>query len=158
MAFGKRGGQDGSMSRPAFAVAATATDMDKEPGLLSRLFRGRDSDDFDINLGFMQSYGEGKSVLIATLLWLVFGGVGGHRFYLGHWRIGFAILTAIVAGIVCSVFAVSGARKFLRAAETGAETETAWIWLMAVAATASIWAVIDGIYVICRMLSAKLRN
>lgn len=159
MAFGKRGGQQIPATQPAFAVAAPVTgEAEDKPGLMQGLFGGERSDDFDINLGFMQSYGEGKSVLIATLLWLVFGGVGGHRFYLGHWRIGLAILTAMVAGMVCLVFAVSGAREFLRAVETGAEIETAWIWPLAVTATASMWAVIDGIYVICRMLSAKVGN
>lgn len=160
MAFGKRGVQQTLAAQPAFAVAApVAGETDDKPGLKHGLFGGGErSDDFDINLSFMQAYGEGKSVLITVLLWLIFGGVGGHRFYLGHARIGFAILTAMVAGIVCLVFAVSGAREFLMAVETGAEIETAWTWLLAVTATASMWAVIDGIYVICRMLSAKLRN
>ncbi|MEM7634765.1 MAG: TM2 domain-containing protein [Pseudomonadota bacterium] len=159
MAFGKRGAQQPPAAQPAFVVAASsASAVADEPAMKGGLFGGGRSDDFDINLSFMQPYGEGKSVLIATLLWLVFGGLGGHRFYLGHARIGFAILTAVVTGIVCSVFAVRGAREFLRAAETGAETETAWIWLLAVAATASMWAMIDGIYVICRMLSAKTSN
>ena len=159
MAFGKRGAQQTLAAQPAFAVATpVAGEAENKPGWTLGLFGRERTDDFDINLGFMQSYGEGKSVLVATLLWLVFGGAGGHRFYLGHARIGFAILTAMVAGIVCVVFAVSGAREFLRAVDTGAEIETAWVWPLAVTAIASMWAVIDGIYVICRMLSAKISN
>ena len=85
MAFGKRGGQQTLAAQPAFAVAApVAGEAEDKPGLKLGLFGRERSDDFDIDLGFMQSYGEDKSVLIATLLWLVFGGVGGHRFYLGH--------------------------------------------------------------------------
>lgn len=159
MAFGKRGAPQALTPGPAFAVASpVAGEVDDQPAEKRGLFGVERSDDFDINLSFMQPYGEGKSVLIATLLWLIFGGVGGHRFYLGHARIGFAILIAMIVGIVCSLFAVSGAQEFLRAVETGAETDIAWIWMLAVTATASMWAVIDGIYVICRMLSAKLSD
>lgn len=41
-----------------------------------------------------------KSVLLAYLLWLVFGLVGGHRFYLGWVRTGLAQAALIVSGLV----------------------------------------------------------
>lgn len=157
MAFGKRGAQQIQSARPAFATASPAIEqVESQSGFFGGRRGGESSDDFDINLGFMQPYGQDKSVIIVILLWLVLGWAGGHRFYLGNTKLGFAMLAASVAGIITFLFTLTGARSVLRAVETGADVQTSWVWLLAATIVVMLWCFIDGIYVICRMLSAKL--
>ena len=42
---------------------------------------------------------DGKSTGVAYLLWLFFGGIGGHRFYLGYTGSGVAMLLITLVGI-----------------------------------------------------------
>jgi len=155
MAFGKRGGQDGSMSRPAFAAAATAADMDKEPGLLSRLFRGRDSDDFDVDLSHMQPYAHDKSIIMLVAIWILFGTMGGHRFYLGHWMLGLAMLALGTTGVFLIMMYSNHMVEFIRSNGTADPSPTLWYILFVVGIVQTTWWLVDGIYVICRKLSAK---
>ncbi len=159
MAFGKRGGQQTLAAQPAFAVASpVAGEADDKPGLTHGLFGGERSDDFDINLSFMQPYGAGKSVLITVLLWLLLGGVGGHRFYLGNWFIAFAMFILGILSFFTYAVSVGVLRKIVDAGGTGPDVPVIWFWLAGGAIIISLWCFIDGVYVICRMLSAKLRN
>jgi len=49
---------------------------------------------------------EGKSVVIAYLLWWFLGWAGVHRFYLGHVKTGIAQLLMVVLGMVLTVIFV----------------------------------------------------
>jgi len=157
MSFGKRGVQDAPISRPAFATMVPATpdaDIGEEAGVFGSLLGGRRSDDFDINLSYMQPYGEGKSVIVLVLMWLFLGGAGAHRFYLGHNMFGLAIL------LINALFAVSATVAILSGVvsifKTTVAVQPMWGWWFGVFLTLSLWILIDGIYVICRTLSAKV--
>lgn len=155
MAFGKRGAQQTLAAQPAFAVAGpVASEVDYEPGMKRGLFDGKHGDDFDINLGFMQPYGEGKSVIVLILMWFFLGGAGAHRFYLGHNMIGSAML------LVNAIFTISAVVAILRGVasifKTTAVVQSVWGWWLGAIVILSLWVLIDGIYVICRMLSAKV--
>jgi TM2 domain-containing membrane protein YozV len=155
MAFGKRGAGQSRAAQPAFAVAGpVASDVDNEPGRKRGFFAGKHDDDFDINLGFMLPYGEGKSVIVLILMWFFLGGAGAHRFYLGHNMIGSAIL------LVNTIFAVSAAGAILSGVagifRNTAVVQPVWGWWLGVMLILSLWVLIDGIYVICRTLSAKV--
>ena len=153
MAFGKRGAQQTLAPQPAFA-APVAAEVDDEPSMKRGLFGGEHVDDFDINLGFMQPYGEGKSVIVLVLLWFFLGGAGAHRYYLGHNTIG---TTMLLAGVFCIlslvVTAIIGISNVVKA-DAGAQPM--WGWWFGVFVILGLWYLIDGIYVICRMLSAKV--
>ncbi|MBP2236146.1 TM2 domain-containing membrane protein YozV [Sinorhizobium kostiense] len=45
---------------------------------------------------------EAKSIGVAYLLWLFFGGLGAHRFYIGRIGSGLAILALMVVGVLLS--------------------------------------------------------
>ncbi len=157
MAFGKRGGQQPLAAQPAFAVAAPVSSVvDDQPGIKRGLFDSEHGDDFDINLSFMQPYGEGKSVIVLIVLWVFLGGAGAHRFYLGHNTLGTAMLLAnvfcILSLVMTAILGVSNAVK----ADAGAAPM--WAWWVGVLMILGLWYLIDGIYVICRMLSAKVGN
>ena len=159
MAFGKRGAQQTLAAQPAFAAASPiAREADDEQASRRGLFGGERTDDFDINLGFMQPYGNGKSVLVAALLWLIFGGVGGHRFYLGNWFIALSMLVLGIVSFFTYAISVGVLRKIVDAGGTGPDVPMIWFWLAGGAVLISLWCFVDGIYVICRMLSAKLSN
>lgn len=160
MAFGKRGAQQTPVAQPAFAVAAPAFPavddepaVDNEPAVEHGLFAGEHDDDFDINLGFMQPYGEGKSVVVLVLLWMFLGGTGAHRFYLGHNTLGAAMLLinvfCFLSLLVTLILGITSGTK----ADAG--TAPMWGWWFGVFAILGLWYLIDGIYVICRTLSAK---
>ena len=157
MAFGKRGTRQPLAAQPAFAAASPVADeLENEPDVKRGLFGGDRSDDFDINLGFMQPYGEGKSVIVLILLWLFLGGAGAHRFYLGHNTMGTTIVLASVFCILSLVITVvTGISKVVKA-DSGAQPM--WGWWFTVFAILGLWYLIDGIYVICRTLSAKVGN
>ena len=155
MAFGKRGAGQSRAAQPAFAVAApVASEVDYEPGRKHGLFAGERGDDFDINLGFMLPYGEGKSVIVLILMWFFLGGAGAHRFYLGHNMIGSAML------LVNAIFTISAAGAILVGIssifKTSAVMQPVWGWWLGAIVMLSLWVLIDGIYVICRTLSAKV--
>lgn len=40
-----------------------------------------------------------KSAGVAYLLWLFLGGIGGHRFYLGHAGVGIGMIVALIASL-----------------------------------------------------------
>ncbi|NNJ76973.1 MAG: NINE protein [Anderseniella sp.] len=155
MTFGKRGGQGGSMSRPAFAAAVPAANVDNEPGFLGRLFGGNGSGDFDIDLSCMQPYGHGKSVIMLVSSWLFFGTMGGHRFCLGHWLIACAMFALGAIGMVLIMLYSSQMIQLIQSKGIASPSPTVWYLLLAVGFVQTIWWLVDGIYVICRMLSAK---
>ena len=156
MAFGKRGGQESSISRPAFATAAPIASVESEPGLLGRLFGGNGSDDFDIDLSHMQPYGHGKSVVMLVLFWLFTGTVGGHRIYLGHWLLGFAMFALGATGTILTMLYIGQMTRLLESGGIATPSPTIWYLLLVVGSIQAIWWLIDGIYVICKMLSAKV--
>lgn len=156
MTFGKRGGQGGSTSRPAFAAATPAADSDNGSGLFGGFFAGSGSDEFDINLSHLQPYGHDKSVIMLVTFWLLFGTLGGHRFYLGHWLIAFAMLSLGVTGIVLINLYISQMIRFIESNATADPSPTLWYILLVVGVVQGMWWLIDGIYVICRLLSAKV--
>jgi len=156
VAFGKRGARQTPAASPAFAVATpVAAGVDDKPGMKRGLFGDASGDEFDINLGFMQPYGEGKSVIVLILLWLFLGGAGAHRFYLGHNTIGTAMSLASVFCILSLVVTVIGGISNVVKADAGAQPM--WGWWFGVFTILGLWYLIDGVYVICRMLSAKVR-
>jgi len=153
MSFGKRGVEHGLMSKPAFATAvpeAPAANMGNKPGL----FAGSHSDDFDIDLSYMQPYGYGKSVIMLVLWWLLLGTMGGHRFYLGHWLIAFAMFSLGAVGIVLIMVYLQQMIQLLEGSGIATPTPIVWYMLLVVAAVQTIWWFIDGVYVFCRKLSA----
>ncbi|WP_108883148.1 NINE protein [Anderseniella sp. Alg231-50] len=154
MAFGKRGGQQPPAVQPAFAAAAPVTVAeDDEPDMKRGLFSGEHNDDFDIDLGFLQPYGEGKSVIVLILMWMFLGGAGAHRFYLGHNTLGAAMLLVnVVCALSLVVTVILGISSVMKA-DAGAAPM--WGWWFGVFAILGLWYLIDGIYVICRTLSAK---
>lgn len=158
MAFGKRGEQDGVIQRPAFAAAAPAASVDSESGFLGRLFGGNGSDDFDINLSHMQPYGHGKSVVMVVLFWLLTGTLGGHRIYLGHWLLGWAMFGLGAIGATLIWLYVGQMTRLIESGGIATPSPTVWYLLLVVGSIQTIWWLIDGIYVICRMLSAKISN
>ncbi len=156
MAFGKRGVQPTFAPRAVAAGAApVAGQVNDEPVLKRGLFSGEDSDDFDINLGFLQPYGEGKSVIVLILMWLLLGGAGAHRFYLGHSTIGAVILLANALFAIClAVTVFTGIVGIFKADNA---VQPMWLWWLGAGITLALWILIDGVYVICRTLSAKVR-
>lgn len=156
MAFGKRGAQQTLATQPAFAFAApVAGVVDDEPDMKRGLFDGANGDDFDVNLGFMQPYGDGKSVIVVIVMWIFLGSAGAHRFYLGHNTIGAAMLLANALFIICFLVTIfSGIASTVKA---GAAVQPMWGWWFGAIIVLALWILIDGIYVICRTLSAKVR-
>lgn len=159
MAFGKRGAPQTLAAQPAFAAAApavvpAAAAADDEPGRKPGLFGGQHEDEFDINLGFMQPYAEGKSIVVLILMWLFLGGAGAHRFYLGHNTLGAAILLANVFCILS--FIMASIMGFASALKGNAGDGPMWGWWLGVFAILGLWYLIDGIYVICRTLSGRV--
>lgn len=156
MAFGKRGPEPTLVAQPAYAVAGpVADDADDERRTKPGLFGGQQGDDFDINLGFLQPYGDGKSVIVLILMWLLLGGAGAHRFYLGHNTLGAAMLLVNVIFTVCLVVTLfSGIVDHFKATDT---VQPMWGWWLGAGIILGLWILIDGIYVICRTLSAKVR-
>ena len=104
----------------------------------------------------MQPYGHDKSVIMLVTFWLLFGTLGGHRFYLGHWLIAFAMLSLGVTGIVLINLYISQMIRFIESNATADPSPTLWYILLIVGVVQGIWWLIDGIYVICRLLSAKV--
>ncbi|MEM9471338.1 MAG: TM2 domain-containing protein [Pseudomonadota bacterium] len=156
MAFGKRGVQQTIAPRPVAAVAAPiGGQVDDEPETKRGLFGGGDGDDFDINLGFLQPYGEGKSVIVLILMWFLLGGAGAHRFYLGHNTIGAAILLVNILFAIC--LAVTLFTGIVGVFRPDNAVQPMWIWWLVAGLTLGLWILIDGIYVICRTLSARIR-
>lgn len=156
MAFGKRGEQDGSIARPAFATAAPTAGVDSEPGFLGRLFGGSGSDEFDIDLSHMQPYGHGKSVVMLVLFWFFTGTLGGHRIYLGHWLLGWAMFGLGAIGAMLIMMYVGQMTRLIESGGIATPSPTVWYLLLVVGGIQTVWWLIDGIYVICRMLSAKV--
>ncbi len=157
MAFGKRGTQQALVAQPRFAVASpVAAEMVDEPDMKRGLFGGDTGDDFDINLGFMQPYGDGKSMVVLILLWLFLGGAGAHRYYLGHNTLGTSML---LANVFCTLSAVIALiTGVLSGSKSDVGSQPMWSWWFGVFAMLGLWYLIDGIYVICRTLSASVRN
>ncbi len=156
MAFGKRGIRDTSIPRPAFAAATPAAEPGDEPGLRGGFFQRDSGDDFDIDFSSLQPYGHDKSVIMVVLLWLFCGMLGGHRFYLGHWLIGLALLAMGVTGVVLIRLYINDMLQVLQSKGAVEPSLSLWYTLLAVGAVQAIWWLVDGIYVICRTLSARV--
>ena len=119
---------------------------DQSDGLLTRLRRMWKSDDeFDLHL--RDDYAPGKSIWVAMALWLLAGGVGAHRFYLGHTRIGLAFVIAATVMFVMLLGSVATAIRF------GNFTFLVQLFSGPGAALMVLMLVqfLDGIYVLARM-------
>lgn len=55
---------------------------------------------------------QSRSLVIAYVLWFFFGGIGAHRFYLGHTRSGLYMLGLCILSVVLSLVVI-GALGFL---------------------------------------------
>ncbi len=106
--FGKTGVNSVVAPRPSFTPAPQpvenpTTDQYSEnahsntPAMPE--FNGNDLNELNLSLGSKSEYiAQDKSMIVALLFWLFIGGVGAHRFYLGHKYIGTAfVVTGIIA-------------------------------------------------------------
>lgn len=156
--FGK-GGLN-SPQRPAVATAAPVTQpAADEPAMDAKTYYEQ------INAGTVKSggsYGAGKSLIIAGLLWFFLGNFGAHRFYLGHYIIG-GIQAMLAVFSIYNVFSVIGdAITELGPNATEAQTQ-AWVLAKAdslgaifiVIAIFGLWVFFDFIYIIIRKVSSN---
>ncbi|MEO9875580.1 MAG: TM2 domain-containing protein [Anderseniella sp.] len=119
---------------------------------------GNGDDEFDIDLSHLQPYGHGKSVTMLVLCWLFTGTLGGHRFYLGHWFIASAMLSLGVTGFFLIRIHFAQMIQSLQPNATAEPSATLWYLLLVLGVVQGIWWLVDGIYVIWRMLSAKVNG
>ena len=156
-------GREGTFGQRGVSTAASVETMsmaepddyagepdERQPGLLASLFgigSGED-DEFDIRLS--EEYAPGKTLWLIIPLWLFFGGFGAHRWYVGHFKIGFAILAVnlfMTFMVFSAVFSTIMSIYFGQSYDVAA-LESAFI----PAIVLGLWILGDGIYVIVRKL------
>ncbi|HHI81583.1 MAG TPA: TM2 domain-containing protein [Rhizobiales bacterium] len=97
-----------------------------------------------------QPYAQDKSMLVMLMLWLFLGGLGVHRFYLGHKILGIAILVIGTAGAF--LFFSSAVTIFQTYQVTGKLVFSSMISYALLTIIHFVWVMFDGVYIVIRKL------
>ena len=151
--FGQRG-----IAAPAMAAAVPVQGEPApksklgQPGFLYKLLGLTGEDDFDIRL--REEYAKGKTLWFIIPLWLLFGGTGAHRFYLGHVKMGMAILGAnMIIGFLMFSSIMQVVAAAVRGEQVGLHSFGGMAFIMVFM---MLWVTADGIYIIVRKLIPTL--
>ena len=155
--FGQRGvtaAANAASAPPAELQAVADEPEEREPGLLASLFGigSGENDEFDVRLS--EEYAQGKTLWLIVPLWLFLGSIGAHRFYLGHIKMGVAIIGLNIA-LSVMVFSTAFAAVLPVIQGQGYDEATlaaALTSAMIPAILFGLWILGDGIYVIVRKL------
>lgn len=159
--FGQRGmnAAGNAASAPTAELQAVADEPEeREPGLLASLFGIGSSEDDEFDVRLSEEYAPGKTLWLIVPLWLILGSFGAHRFYIGHIKMGLAI---IGLNIALSVMVFSTAfDTVLPVIQGQGHDEAALAAALATAVSSAripaslfgLWIMGDGIYVIVRKL------
>jgi hypothetical protein len=156
--FGKSGvNAPRPQARPAPSPAPVAQAAPVSASQPVESFSGRDNlNHLDFGRQFKdRRYTNGNSMLIAFMLWLVFGAVGGHRFYLGQKMTGMAILGL---GILATVILLtSGLALLTNPEELRSASIAALVSGFGLSTIHFVWVLLDFAYIgIRRMIAAQL--
>ena len=108
------------------------------------------SDDEMPDIRMKQPYAQDKSMLVMLMLWLFLGGLGVHRFYLGHKILGIAILVIGTAGAF--LFFSSAVTIFQTYQVTGKLVFSSMISYALLTIIHFVWVMFDGVYIVIRKL------
>lgn len=114
-------------------------------------------DELDFDFKLQEEYGAGKTLWLIIPLWLLPGGFGAHRFYLGNKLLGLAMLGVVILMVIGGILigfnaAVSG----MNPSELEASSSSALGPVSVIGLVFSVWVFFDGVYVIYRKLTAKM--
>jgi TM2 domain-containing membrane protein YozV len=153
MAFGQRGTLQNSpgqaASRPMYDASIVV--LKPEASFSGDTVIGKE---FDLDLGSDEIYADDKTLMAFIPLWIFLSGLGFHRFYLGHMRLGFAMwgMSAVVfyfnIGLLHILVKVAQGYHIVIYKNLS--------FGLSLIVFHCAWLFFDGVYVICRKLSAGL--
>ena len=100
-----------------------------------------------------QAYGEDSSFFVIIMLWLFLGGIGAHRYYMGHKLLGTAI---VVLGMAGGMLLFSSIATILDSYHKTGQLAYGGLVSYAILSIIHIaWVLFDGIYILIRKLISR---
>lgn len=154
--FGKTGLKSRAATSPVQhrKPLAQANESQKTKTPATKPCEGRDNlNEIDFGCTFSAPYAEDSSMVMIFVLWLFFGGIGMHRFYMGHKWVGTMI--AALGTFNGMMFFTAGLHAIIAYFQGNGVTTSGLISALIVMAVHFTWVFFDLFYILVRKFTSR---
>ena len=149
--FGKSGG---NAQRAPVMAPVVDDQVPRKAVKTSAPYKGLDNlNEVDFGRTFASRYAEDSSMLVVFVLWLFFGGAGGHRFYMGNKWIAMAM--AGLGTFNAILWITGGFTAYLSYKAGNGVASGGLISALVVMAIHFIWVFFDFFYILVRKFTSR---